>query len=383
MRKDIQRINQLAENVLQAPLHELRKVPLGMRNQLLQKLEASSVTTKNKKTNESRIEQIMRETDYLADRAKAVPAHYYDNYERPDTTAKIAFYNDAIRKTSTAQKLDAYKTLGAIPPQDPSLGKGDNLLPQNMSQELLVEPIEENALRNVEPVSQIRGLTERVLTFEIDDLALEDITDEDTANEIELEGDVVEYGRFKTKIVATITDTVIHGSGLNLAATIENALRSGVAKKEKIVAFRTEPTDTPEIDRQSFYLVGIKEIEGSDTIDAIIQAWADLPEAYSTNASVVMKKSDYYAAIRKLANNADTLWGKKPEDVIGIPVHFSDAAVIPVVGDFNYSRQNYDIAAIFDTDKDATKGLYYFVLTTWSDHRIRLKSAFRLATVAE
>ena len=79
--------------------------------------------------------------------------------------------------------------------------------------------------------------------------------------------------------------------------------------------------------------------------------------------------------------HGNDLWGKKPEDVLGIPVEFNDRAVIPVVGNFAYSRQNYENGVIYDTDKDVNKGEYYFVLTAWGDHVIRLRSAFRLAKV--
>ena len=71
------------------------------------------------------------------------------------------------------------------------------------------------------------------LLFSIDDADLADVTDKDTANEIEMEGDTVTYGRFKTKIVATVKDTVLHGTSANLVGTVENALRSGLAQKEK------------------------------------------------------------------------------------------------------------------------------------------------------
>ena len=131
----------------------------------------------------------------------------------------------------------------------------------------------------------------------------------------------------------------------------------------------------------SFYLKGIKSVAGDDIIDAIIKAIGDLPDSFSENASVVMRKTDYFSAINKLANGGATLWGKKPEDVIGYPVIFNDKAVVPVIGDFRYARQNYDIGTIYETDKDGKKGEYYFILTAWGDHQIKLASAFRLAYV--
>lgn len=289
--------------------------------------------------------------------------------------AKADFYR-AVLTGGDVKK--AYSGLGALPTGSADLGFGENLLPTNLSRELIVDALDTNSLRKIEPCSQITGLEEPKLLFTIEDADLGDVLDGETAHELEMTGDTVSYGRFKTKVFATIKDTVLHGSDLDLVTEVENALRSGLATKEKINAFRTE--DDENVGHMSFYLNGIKEVEGATLIDAIIAAWADLPEAFSDNAYCVMRKSDYYAAIRTMANN-DNLWGKKPEDVIGIPVEFNDRAVVPIVGDFRYSRQNYDIGTIYETDKDGKKGEYYFILTAWGDHRIRLKSAFRIAKV--
>lgn len=294
-------------------------------------------------------------------------------------TAKAAFYRAAVGIGDMEAVRKTYSGLGAIPAGSADLGRGSNLLPVNLSNELLAEPVEENSLRRVEPVSQIPGLEEPKIEFTIEDSDLADVTDEETAREIKMEGDTITYGRFKTKIVATVKDTVLHGTDTDLVSKVEAALRSGLAIKEKINAFRAV-SDTKH-DHMSFYLNSIKEVEGSDLIQAIINAWADLPEAFAANASCVMRKQDYYAAVRTLANSSNDLWGKKPEDVLGVPVEFNDKAVIPVVGDFRYARQNYDIGATLETDKDGKKGEYYFILTAWGDHRIRLKNAFRLAKV--
>lgn len=290
--------------------------------------------------------------------------------------AKAAFYRAALTGGDVKK---AYAGLGAIPTGSENLGGGENLLPTNMSNELLTEPVEENSLRRIEPVSQVSGLEEPKIDFSIEDADLADVTDEETAKEIEMTGDTISYGRFKTKIVATVKDTVLHGTDTNLVEKIEAALKSGLAIKEKINAFRTATDGTH--DHMSFYLNGIKEVEGPNMVQAVINAWADLPEIFAANAHAVMRKQDYYAGIMAMANGSTDLWGKKPEDVIGIPVEFNDRAVTPIVGDFRFSKQNYDIGTIYETDKDAKKGEYYFVLTAWGDHRIRLKSAFRLAKV--
>ena len=304
--------------------------------------------------------------------------------EKALIAAKAAFYRAALTGGDVKK---AYEGLGGIPTATADLGYGENLLPKNVSSELLTEPVEENSLRQVEPVSNISGLEEPKLMFSIDDADLADVTDQETAREIEMEGDTVTYGRFKTKIVATVKDTVLHGTDTDLVGAIDAALRSGLAIKEKMRAF-APASGSGAYDaahkHMSFYqaddgVTAIKTVTGDSLISAIINAWADLPEAFAANAKCVMRKQDYYKEIRDLANENDTLWGKKPEDVIGIPVIFNDRAAIPVVGDFRYSKQNYDIGTIYETDKDAKKGEYYFVLTAWGDHKIRLKSAFRLA----
>ena len=252
-----------------------------------------------------------------------------------------------IGQPSPAVTLKAYEGLGAIPAGSADLGGGEHLLPTNVSRELITEPIEENSLRQVEPISQITGLEEPKLLFSIEDADLADVTDKETAKEIELEGDTISYGRFKTKIFATIKDTVLHGSDANLVETVENALRSGLAVKEKMRAFAPASGDgayDATHKHMSFYAetdsaTDIKTVTGSDIIDAIVKAWADLPEAFSTNATCIMRKQDYYAAVRTLANSSVDLWGEKPEDVIRIPVVFNDRAVTPIVGDFRYSKQ--------------------------------------------
>ena len=293
--------------------------------------------------------------------------------------AKAAFYKAALMGGDMAAVRKAYEGLGALPENTGDLGYGENLLPTTMSNELITEPFETNSLRTIEQVSQITGLEEPKLLFDIDDADLADITDQQTAKEIELTGGTVTYGRYKTKIVATIKDTVLHGTAFNLVTTIESALRSGLAQKEKMRAFATASDGTH--DHMSFYLNSIKAVPGDNLIDAIIKAISDLPDSFSENAKIVMKKSDYFAAINHLANSAATLWGKKPEDVIGYPVIFNDRAAVPIVGDFRYARQNYDIGTIYETDKDAKAGEYYFVLTAWGDHRIKLASAFRTAYI--
>lgn len=298
--------------------------------------------------------------------------------------AKADFYRDALTGNITSK---SYEGLGGVPAADADLGNGSKLLPTNMSNTLLVEPVDQNSLRDVCQITNITGLEEPKLGFTIEDADIKDVTDKDTANEIAMEGDTIHYGRYKVKVKATVKDTVLHGATVDLVTSIENKLRSALAIREKTFAFQEKTAADADTDHKhmSFYATdnGIKEVEGDDIISAIINAWADLPDAFSTGATVMMRKQDYYAAVRTLANQAVDLWGKKPEDVLGIPVVFNDKAKIPVVGNFAYYGINYDIGTIYDTDKDVDKGEYKFVLTAWGDQQIRMKSAFRLAKVTE
>lgn len=309
--------------------------------------------------------------------------------------AKADFYRDAILGAMTGK---SYEGLGAIPAATADLGNGDKLLPTNLARELLVEPFEINPLRNIAHVTNITGLEEPKLGFTIEDADLADVTDRQTANEIAMEGDTVAYGRLKAKVSATIKDTVLHGTDLDVVNAVEGALRSALAKREKHFAFQSATSiynsGTPDSAHRhmSFYnytsytsasnlTYAIAAKEGATMYDAIVACLGDLADDFAANASVVMKKSDYFAMVKDLANDSEALFGSKPQSILGYPVVFCDKANIPVVGDFDFYGINYDIGTIFETDKDAKKGEYYWVLTAWGDQQIRLKSAFRLAIV--
>lgn len=308
--------------------------------------------------------------------------------------AKAAFYRDAIN----GNVKKSYEGLGAIPANTADLGYGEHLLPTQMSRELILEPVEKDPLRDIAHVTNITGLEEPKLGFTIEDADLADVADTATANEIAMTGDTVAYGRLKAKVSATVKDTVLHGTPVDLVGAIDGALSGALAKREKMFAFKSATAlynsgtkDTVHA-HMSFYdyttytdathiTYAIKTCEGETMYDAVAACLGDLPDEFSANACIVMKKADYFSMIKGLANTAESLFGSKPASFLGYPVVFCDKATIPVVGDFSYYGINYDIGAIYETDKDAKKGEYYFVLTAWGDQQIRLKSAFRLAIV--
>lgn len=305
--------------------------------------------------------------------------------------AKAAFYRAVF--SGKAIDTKAYEGLGAIPAANADLGSGDKLLPTNLARELLIEPFEINPLRTIARITNITGLEEPKLGYTIEDADLADVTDKQTANEIALSGDTVTYGRLKAKVSATIKDTVLHGTDVDVVNAVEGALRAALAKREKYFAFLPAASCASDSTHKhmSFYNGTISEgvttyeitaKTGATMYDAIVAALGDLADDFAVGASVVMKKSDYYAMVQGLANNSESLFGDKPASILGYPVRFCDKATIPVVGDFSFYGINYDIGTIFETDKDAKKGEYYWVLTAWGDQQIRLKSAFRLAIVS-
>lgn len=255
---------------------------------------------------------------------------------------------------------------------------GEKFLPKTLSQEILTEPFVKNPLREISTVTQITNLEIPKLSFTLDDDDF--IADTETAKELEATGDVVTFGRHKFKVFAGISETVLNGSDSNLVMHVERALQSGVAAKEKKVAFATTPKTGEE--HMSFYSTGIKEVTGENLYKAIKAAIADLHEDYRENAKIVMRYQDYSDMIETLANGNATLYTAQPEQILGKPVVFCDSAVNPVVGDFSYSHFNYDLTVLYDRDKDVKTGIELFVITAWFDHQIKLKSAFRIAKVA-
>lgn len=261
-----------------------------------------------------------------------------------------------------------------------TLGNGDKILPSTMTNELLYEPLATNPLRSISTFTNITNLEVPKITFSLDDDDF--ITDGETAKELAASTDTIVFTRNKFKVFCDITETVLNGTNTNLMAVVNAGLQSGLAKKEKKVAFAPAESAT----EMSFYhqtgsKYDIKEVEGASLFEAIVNALADLEDDYAANAKVVMKKADYYSIITSLANNSTALYAAQPEQVIGAPVIFCDLATIPVVGDFKYSHFNYDLNMLYDTDKNVKTGLNSFVLTAWIDHKIKMKSAFRLTKV--
>lgn len=324
-----------------------------------------------------RFEVIKEQHDQLEAEQKAkleqkTPSFESLSQEQKMVKAKAEF----IRATVQGRPIsDEIKQLIAIPSGNDT--GGEKFLPTDMQKELVHEPFARNQLRNVMAVSAIKGLELPKIAYSIDDDDF--VTDEQTAKEIKLTGDTVTFGRFKFKVKVKISDTVIHGSDIELVTYVENALRSGLAAKEKKDALAESPKTG--LEHMSFYQNGaIKRVQAENLYKAIKAAIADLHEEYRDNAKIVMRYADYLDIIEMLSNGTTNFFDVPPEKVLGKPVEFVDAAVKPIIGDFQYARINYD-GMTYDTDKNVDSGEYLFVLTAWYDQKRSLNSAFRIAEV--
>lgn len=334
----------------------------------------------DKKQLEKRMEVLKQQHDQMEkeqqQQLKAQQAKTFTGDPQDPKAAKIKAQAELIRATMKNRNLspDVFAALG-----DHNNTGGEKLLPTTLSNEVIVEPLVKNQLRGVSTFTQITNLEIPKLSFTLDDDDF--IADTETAKELEVTGDTVVFDRHKFKVFAQLSETILNGSDIDLTRHVDNALASGVAAKERKVAFATTPKVGEE--SMSFYSTqnAIKQVDGADAYAAIKAAIADLHEDYRDNAKIVMSYGDYSAIIEKLNNGTANLHTAAPEQILGKPVIFSDAAVKPIIGDFSYSHFNYDLKVLFDRDKEVKTGMELFVITAWLDHKIKLKSAFRIANV--
>lgn len=287
-----------------------------------------------------------------------------------------------IRKTVRPDNAEFQEKWHAIKQElkDDTTTNGNDLLPINVSNQLVSEPLATNPLRNLESISTITNLILPKISFEIADDGF--VKDGDAAKDATLNADTINFGRYQMKVRAGVSDTILRGTDTGLVQYVNNALSSAIAKKERTVSLNASATGDEA--HMSYYDASnnIKKISGADMFHAIRKALADLDDDFQDTAKILMTRADYYDMLDALANNSTTLYQRQPEEVLGAPVTFTSAAVKPIVGDFHNARLNYEIdSSLYEQYKDYQHGLNYFQFTTWFDHRIVLPSAFRIADV--
>lgn len=257
---------------------------------------------------------------------------------------------------------------------------GASILPKTTANEVITEPATKNKLRDHIRISSESNLEVPKLLFTCDDDDY--VQDEETAKEIKAAGSTVAFGRFKSKVFCDVSETMLLGTSFNLVNEVDAGLDSGIQAKEKKQLFGSNLSATEK--HMSFYEkegsnYTIKSVSGASKYLAIKKAIADLHEDYRENAKVIMTYADYLDIIEALSNGNSSLFMAQPEQILGKPAIFMDAATIPVVGDLSYLQINYFPDTISDTDKNVKTGMNTFVLTAWYDIQFRLRSAFRLA----
>ena len=343
----------------------------------LEQRAALEATVKDLKNRVEKYENDLKELDDEA--AKNFELENSIRNARNSGDEKIEAKAELIRATMKKEKV-SQRVLNSLG-EGSGNGNGENLLPTTLMTELVTEPFAVNPLRGISTMTNITNLEIPKLAFTLDD---DDFltSNSQTAKEMKLSASKIKFERKDFRVYADITDAVLRGSNVNLVGYVENALRSGMAKKEKKLAFAVG-TSNPET---SFYNktnsnYDITAITKESKYLAIKAALADLEDDYADKAKIVMRRADYFDIIEALANGNATLYQAQPESVLGAPVIFCDLATIPVVGDFSYSHFNYDLDATYESDKNIRTGITSFVLTGYLDHKIKMKSAFRLALV--
>lgn len=304
------------------------------------------------------------------DKAPVVPDNV--SAEAKHTAAYAALIRATMNKQPISQEIRA-----AL--KDDSDTGGGNFLPKTVSSQIITEPTVTNPLRNHSTFTNIANLEIPKLEFSIGDDDF--VKDGETAKELAAKGDVVAFDRNKVKIFSEVSETILRGADADLAAYVNRGLISGLASKEKKVAFAATPKSGEE--HMSFYSAetAIKVLKSNTLLSAIRKGIADLEDEYLENAEVCMRRADYLELVESLANGNASLYTAPPESILGVPAFFCDMAVKPIIGDFHYSHYNYDLGMTYESDKDIKTGMNVFVLTAYLDHRIKLSSAFRIAEV--
>ena len=379
-------INQQLDGVrasLKEAVNKVEALYADSKSTIEDRREAENVV-RDLKERAAKYENDIREMDEEANRQLQNKKNTQGMSEKDKKIAlKANVIRGMIKKESVADDLKALGGsyfLNALSTHQTTGQGGAAILPKTTASEAIVEPKKVNKLRDYVRISHESNLEIPKLTFSIADDAF--IEDEATAKELKANGSTVTFGRFKSKVFCDVSETMLLGTDINLVSEVEAGLDSAIQTKEKKQLFGTA---LPENEKHmSFY----EKVSSNYTIPAVTaeskylaikKAIADLGEDYRENAHIIMTYADYLDIIEALANGNSTLFMAQPEQILGKPVIFVDAATIPIVGDLQFVQINYHPETISDSDKNVKTGMNTFALTAWYDIQFRLRSAFRLA----
>ena len=379
-------INQQLDGVrasLKEAVNKVEALYADSKSTIEDRREAENVV-RDLKERAAKYENDIREMDEEANRQLQNKKNTQGMSEKDKIVAsKANVIRGMIKKESVADDLKALGGsyfLNALSTHQTTGQGGAAILPKTTASEAIVEPKKVNKLRDYVRISHESNLEIPKLTFSIADDAF--IEDEATAKELKANGSTVTFGRFKSKVFCDVSETMLLGTDINLVSEVETGLDSAIQTKEKKQLFGTNLGSNEK--HMSFYekdgaSYTIPSVTGETKYLAIKKAIADLGEDFRENAHIIMTYADYLDIIEALANGNSTLFMAQPEQILGKPVIFVDAATIPIVGDLSYLQINYHPETISDSDKNVKTGMNTFALTAWYDIQFRLRSAFRLA----
>lgn len=295
---------------------------------------------------------------------------------------RAAAFRDAMggyfRAAITGAALTAGMMAALSVPVTTGANPGNGLLPITVSNTLIDDIYGDEGFLAAITHSQIKGLRlPKVKTTVTQTTAA--VAAGTAATEHDMDDDVILFGRFPGRDKILVPGSVMRGTNVDLANYVQAKLNE--IHQDRIYRRMFSTTATGDYAHMSLYNanVGIAEVTGATTYEAIIAALAALPARVRTVAKVVMQPLTYFNMIKEVTNGAATLFGKPGESVLGFGVVLCEHATQILVGDLKTIRVNYDDALFLDTDKDIDTDVIKFVIN--GDYDIQVEDASRLRRV--
>lgn len=329
------------------------------------------------KKNQDEMEKIQTSRSVLRDELEKRQKEAEKNLRKVDTENPIESRGNIYRSILNGESSEDIKR-GLFSTDIKTGNGGNNLIPTNLAEELIFENIKSNPIRDISTVTNIVGLEIPRVSYTIDDMDF--VAEGETAKEVALKGEKVKFNNFTFRISTEISDSLLDGTNANLVNYVETTLREGLAKKEKYAIFKTTKENEKHMNIYSD-TNNIKKVQGDTLFRAIKNALADLSDEYYNNATIVMRKNDYFEMMDELSNQNTNFYDRQANTILGVNVVFCEDADKPVIGDFKYLHINYYTDTKLESERNAREGRNYFILSGSFDIRLILTSAFRIAEI--
>ena len=291
------------------------------------------------------------------------------------------YFKAAITRQPLSQELrnELAITTGANP--------GNGLLPVEVSKSLISDIYGEDKFLSAITHTQIKGLRlpKVKATPASDAVRSPDGTTE--AGETQLSDETVNFGRFPGREKIVVPTAILGGTETDLDAYISSRLQYDHRRRMRSRIFAAAGT-TGDLAHMSVYTKGagnpdLPVSQGADTLEAVQNAIAALPDGVREVAKVVMTYADWMEMIKTLANGATALFGAPTKEMLGFEVITCDYVGSDgiLVGDLSAIHVNYDDPLRLKTDEDIDLDMTKIVIAYDYDIRIEDPNKLRLAKV--